>query len=80
MSDNKFVFNDFVFDTTEAALFTGLSVTTLVKLRRDGGGPKFIKMGRNVMYLRAEVVVWLAGRRDAAPDARRRVAKRHADN
>jgi excisionase family DNA binding protein len=34
----------------EAARFLGLSVSTLNKMRLDGSGPPFLKLGRRVLY------------------------------
>ena len=36
--------------TTEAAAYTGISVSTLEKKRVYGGGPVFLKLGRGVRY------------------------------
>lgn len=34
----------------EVADFLGVTLNALAKLRMDGGGPAFIKVGRRVMY------------------------------
>jgi len=47
----------------EAARHTGLSVSTLNKLRVFGGGPVFLKLGRRVAYDVADLDAWLASRR-----------------
>lgn len=49
--------------TASAAAMTGLSVSTLNKLRCSGGGPPFLKLGRAVRYARNDVEDWLASRR-----------------
>lgn len=50
--------------TVEAAAeYTGLSVSTLNKLRVFGGGPVFLKLGRRVVYEAADLDVWLASKR-----------------
>ena len=36
-------------DPTRAANFTGLAVATLAKLRCKGGGPAYLKLGRQVV-------------------------------
>lgn len=41
------------------AQFTGLSVSYLAKLRVTGGGPRYRKIGRAVLYSTADVVAWL---------------------
>lgn len=46
-----------------AASYTGLSVSTLNKLRVFGGGPIFYKLGRRVAYDTADLEAWLAERR-----------------
>lgn len=45
--------------TELAAILTGLSASTLNKLRVSGGGPAYIKLGRSVFYRRADIDVWL---------------------
>jgi excisionase family DNA binding protein len=49
-------------DTTEAARFTGLSQSTLEKLRLRGGGPPFLKLGRLVKYRAIDLEAWLDAR------------------
>ena len=44
----------------EASSYTGLSCSTLNKLRCSGGGPRFAKVGRRVIYNVADIDVWLA--------------------
>jgi len=46
-----------------AATYTGLSVSTLNKLRVFGGGPVFMKLGRRVAYDIRDLDEWLSGRR-----------------
>jgi hypothetical protein len=48
-----------------AAVFTGLAVATLAKLRCLGGGPPYLKLGRKVLYRRADLADWLSARRVA---------------
>lgn len=38
----------------------GFSVKTLEGWRRNGGGPAFIKIGRNVRYRESDLTAWLA--------------------
>jgi hypothetical protein len=57
--------NDALFDARAAANFIGLAVTTLAKLRCIGGGPEFLKLGRKVLYRRADLAKWLNARRVA---------------
>jgi hypothetical protein len=46
-----------------AANYTGISVSTLNKLRVFGGGPIFLKLGRRVVYDPVDLDTWLAGKR-----------------
>jgi hypothetical protein len=57
--------NDSVIDAAAAAAFTGLAIATLAKLRCVGGGPKFFKLGRKVLYRRGDLADWLNARRVA---------------
>ena len=45
-------------DTTNAALFLGLSQKTLAIMRSNGTGPKFVKRGR-VFYFLDDLQAWL---------------------
>ena len=47
----------------EAAAYTGLSASTLNKLRVFGGGPAFLKLGARVAYDTRDLDAWLATRR-----------------
>jgi predicted DNA-binding transcriptional regulator AlpA len=49
--------------TSGAAAKTGLSVSTLNKLRCSGGGPAFLKLGRAVRYKPVDLKDWLDSRR-----------------
>jgi predicted DNA-binding transcriptional regulator AlpA len=49
--------------TSGAAAKTGLSVSTLNKLRCSSGGPAFLKLGRAVRYKPADLKDWLDSRR-----------------
>lgn len=46
-----------------AAGYTGISASTLNKLRVFGGGPVFLKLGRRVAYDVSDLDAWLAARR-----------------
>ena len=52
-------------DTVAAAKLVGLAVATLAKLRCLGGGPAYLKLGRKVVYRRADLADWLGARRVA---------------
>ena len=47
-------------NTAEAAAYTGLTSSTLTKLRVYGGGPRFIKIKKRVLYDRIDLDAWLA--------------------
>jgi excisionase family DNA binding protein len=49
-------------DTSSAARQLGLSRSTLEKLRVFGGGPRYLKLGRNVRYRHQDLQDWLAER------------------
>ncbi|SFU09506.1 helix-turn-helix domain-containing protein [Mesorhizobium sp. YR577] len=51
------------FRTPAAADYCGLSASTFEKLRVFGGGPAYIKLGRRVVYHRADLDAWLDGKR-----------------
>ncbi len=46
-----------------AANYTGLSSSTLNKLRVSGGGPAYLKLGRRVAYNVADLDDWLDSKR-----------------
>ena len=52
----RFLTND------EAAAFLRLSPRTLEKHRGIGGGPRFRKFGRRVLYARADLEAWANAR------------------
>ncbi len=47
----------------DAALYIGLAPQTLAKLRVTGGSPPYFKVGRQVVYDRADLDSWLSVRR-----------------
>jgi len=46
----------------EAAKMVGLAPSTLAKLRLNGNGPTYCKLGRRVVYRRADLEQWLQSR------------------
>ena len=46
----------------EAACFLGLSVSTLNKMRLNGSGPRYLKLGRRVLYVIRDLEKWVAER------------------
>jgi predicted DNA-binding transcriptional regulator AlpA len=51
-----------VFNAETAARFLGLSPSTLAKMRLSGNSPKFLKLGRRVLYRRIDLESWLESR------------------
>lgn len=49
--------------TEDAANYTGLSASTLNKLRLTGGGPEYIKLGKTVVYDPSDLDSWLSSKR-----------------
>ena len=55
--------------TAEAARYCGCSPRTMEGLRQRGGGPRFLKLGRSVLYELTELDAWLeAARRESTSD------------
>ncbi|MDE0407757.1 MAG: helix-turn-helix domain-containing protein [Alphaproteobacteria bacterium] len=50
-------------DTKQAAAYLGLSPKTLVKMRVTGGGPRYAKVGRRVIYDVADLDSWVEKRK-----------------
>jgi predicted DNA-binding transcriptional regulator AlpA len=53
---------DKLLSNDEAATFLGLSPKTLPKWRVSGTGPKFVRLGRRVMYRPSDLEDWISGR------------------
>lgn len=51
-----------VLTASAAARFVGLSESTLAKLRLNGNGPTYCKLGRRVVYRPADLEQWLQSR------------------
>lgn len=51
-----------VYATKDAAKYVGLSPKTLERLRTKGGGPRFHKLGRRVVYREEDLEQWLQER------------------
>jgi len=46
----------------EAANYLRLSERTLERLRLTGGGPRYCKLGRRVVYRSEDLLAWVAAR------------------
>ncbi len=51
-------------NTQEAAQKLRLAPQTLVRWRREGAGPAFIRLGRKVMYRESQIANWLDVRQE----------------
>ena len=52
---------DSLIDTKQLSQRLGYSQVSLARLRTEGRGPKFFKIGRSVKYRWSDVEEWLAG-------------------
>jgi len=54
----------------------GVSRMTILRMRRDGGGPPFIRVGRSVRYAKSSVDAWIVAgeqtRREKPKPAKRK--------
>ncbi len=50
----------------EAADYVGVSKSMLEKLRTAGGGPRFMKVGRRVVYDSADLDRWIESKKQAS--------------
>lgn len=50
---------DTLLDVHDAAKRTGLSTSTLAKLRLSGKGPTYVKLGRRVSYRSQDIDTWI---------------------
>ena len=50
-----------LFNTAQAAEYTGLAKQTLHQKRVSGGGPRFCKIGRSVRYRKEDLDTWIEG-------------------
>lgn len=52
---------DRLMTTKEVAIMCKLSHRTLENFRRVGQGPPYLKIGRSIRYVLADVIRWLTG-------------------
>jgi len=50
------------FTPDQAGQYLNLSPRTLEKMRSDGGGPKFRKLGRRIRYTQVDLEAWANSR------------------
>lgn len=55
--------NSFLLDAQKAADWTGLSTSTLAKLRLSGDGPTYAKLGRRFVYSIDDLEAWIEAHR-----------------
>ena len=55
--------DDAMLAAADAAKYLGLALQTLAKMRLSGGSPAYFKLGRRVLYKRADLDAWVAARR-----------------
>ena len=65
--------------TRDAARHTGLALGTLAKMRCRGGSPPFLRLGRKIVYVRADLDGWLAARRAISTSDADRLPRRLTD-
>jgi hypothetical protein len=63
----------------DAARHLGLAPSTLAKMRCRGGSPTFLRLGRKIVYVRADLDVWLAARRAQSTSDADRLPRRLTD-
>lgn len=51
-----------IFDTPKAAEYITLAPGTLERLRVQGSGPPYLKLGRSVRYRRTDLDQWMESR------------------
>jgi excisionase family DNA binding protein len=61
---------------SEAARHLGLARSTLAKMRCRGGSPTFLRLGRKIVYVRADLDAWLAERRAVSTSDADRLPRR----
>lgn len=62
----------------KAGAFIGVATQTLAKWRCGGDGPPFIKLGRKVVYDKADMIAWMSSRRVTSTSAKRAIQAREA--
>lgn len=63
----------------EAARHLGLAPATLAKMRCRGGSPTFLRLGRKIVYVRADLDAWLVARRAQSTSDADRLPRRLTD-
>jgi predicted DNA-binding transcriptional regulator AlpA len=50
---------DRMLDTKEAAAFIGIGVSTLYQWRTEKRGPRYIDLGKRIIYRESDILLWL---------------------
>ncbi|MET4727935.1 excisionase family DNA binding protein [Lysobacter enzymogenes] len=58
----------------EAAKYLGLGVSTLDKMRMEGRGPRYLKVGNRVFYREADLTAYLDSAVIETSDSRKKTA------
>lgn len=66
MTDTAHTLPDPLWTQRQTAEYLGKVERTLERWRRDGVGPRYLRVGRTIRYRRADVDAWLAGREYAS--------------
>jgi len=66
-------------NSREAARYLGLARATLAKMRCLGGSPTFMRLGRKIVYARADLDLWLSERRASSTSDADRLPRRLTD-
>ena len=56
--------------TPKAAAYVSASPRTLENWRQQGKGPKYLKIGRSVVYLESDLEAWLQSQRRSSTSER----------
>ena len=67
---------DALLNQTACSAFVGLADRTLERMRLDGTGPKFVRLGRRVLYRRRDVLAWVAANTHTSTSAETVAAQR----
>jgi len=63
----------------DAAVHLGIAPATLAKMRCVGGSPTFLRLGRKIVYCRADLDAWLSARRASSTSDADRLPRRLTD-
>jgi hypothetical protein len=76
VSSDSFNHASVTMNSAEAARYLRLAVATLAKMRCLGGSPTFLRLGRKIVYFRADLDAWLNARRATSTSDADRLPRR----